>query len=72
MEEAVDVPLLARCRVAAEPTVLSKRESASRTTQGIVTVETIKINQDSKIVITFERTMLIYKPDHSPEEAVNY
>ncbi len=56
----------------AESTVLSKRESKSRTTQGIVTVETKGLNQDGQIVMTFERTMLIYKRGHSPEADANY
>jgi len=65
-------PVFAGDTLYAESTVLSKRESASRPTQGIVTVETMGINQDSKVVMTFERTMLIYKRGHSPEEAANY
>jgi itaconyl-CoA hydratase len=35
-------------------------------------VETRGINQDGEVVMTFERTMLIYKRGHSPEEAANY
>jgi itaconyl-CoA hydratase len=65
-------PVFAGDTLYAESTVLAKRESASRPTQGIVTVETKGINQDSKIVMTFERTMLIYKRGYSPEEAANY
>jgi itaconyl-CoA hydratase len=52
----------------AESKVLSKRESDTRPTQGIVTVETQGFNQHGKQVMIFERTMLIYKRDHSPEE----
>jgi itaconyl-CoA hydratase len=52
--------------------VLSKRESKSRPTQGIVTVSTRGVNQDGKEVMTFERTMLIYKRGHSPEEEAGY
>jgi itaconyl-CoA hydratase len=52
--------------------VLSKRESKSRPTQGIVTVSTRGLNQDGKVVMSFERTMLIYKRGHSPEVAANY
>jgi itaconyl-CoA hydratase len=65
-------PVFAGDTLYAESTVLAKRESASRPTQGIVTVETRGINQDNKTVMTFERTMLIYKRGHSPEEAANY
>jgi itaconyl-CoA hydratase len=56
----------------AESTVLHKRESKSRPTQGIVTVSTRGLNQDGVEVMSFERTMLIYKRGHSPEEAANY
>ena len=52
--------------------VLAKRESESRPTQGIVTVETRGLNQDGKQVMIFERTMLVYKRGHSPEAAANY
>ena len=56
----------------AESKVLSKRESKSRSTQGIMTVETQGFNQHGKQVMIFERTMLIYKRDQSPEEAAGY
>ena len=65
-------PVFAGDTLYAESTVLYKRESKSRPTQGIVTVETKGINQDGKIVMTFERTMLIYKRGHSPEADANY
>jgi len=56
----------------AESKVISKRESSSRPTQGIVTVETKGFNQDGTQVMILERTMLIYKRGCSPEEAANY
>ncbi len=65
-------PVFAGDTLYAETTVLSKRESKSRPTQGIVNVATRGINHDGKEVMTFERTMLIYKRGHSPEEAANY
>jgi acyl dehydratase len=49
--------------------VLQKRESQSRPNVGIVTVKTTGYNQDSTVVITFERTMLIYKRGHAPHIA---
>ena len=52
--------------------MLSKRESKSRPTQGIVTVATRGINQTGEEVMSFERTMLIYRRGHSPEEAAGY
>jgi itaconyl-CoA hydratase len=65
-------PVFAGDTLYAESTVLHKRESKSRPTQGIVTVSTRGLNQDGKEVMSFERTMLIYKRGHSPEAAANY
>jgi len=47
--------------------VLDKRESKSRTNVGIVTVKTIGYNQDGKTVITFKRTVVVYKRGHTPQ-----
>ena len=44
--------------------MLSKRESKSRPTQGIVTVPTRGINQDRIEVMSFERTMLVHRRGH--------
>jgi itaconyl-CoA hydratase len=65
-------PVFAGDTLYAESTILHKRESKSRPTQGIVTVSTRGINQDGKEVMSFERTMLVYRRGHSPEEASNY
>lgn len=65
-------PVFAGDTLYAESTVLHKRESKSRPGQGIVTVETRGLNQDGVEVIRFERTMLIYRRGHSPEDAANY
>jgi itaconyl-CoA hydratase len=65
-------PVFAGDTLYAESTVLNKRESKSRPTQGIVTVSTRGVNQNGAEVMTFERTMLIYKRGHSPEGAANY
>jgi len=65
-------PVFAGDTLYAETKVLHKRESKSRPGQGIVTVETRGVNQDGVEVIRFERTMLIYRRGHSPEDAANY
>jgi itaconyl-CoA hydratase len=65
-------PVFAGDTLYAESTVVSKRDSKSRPTQGIVTVSTRGINQDGKEVMSFERTMLIYKRGHSPDAVANY
>ena len=45
----------------AESTVLEKRESKSRPTQGIVTVATRAWKQDKTTVMTYKRTVLVPK-----------
>ena len=65
-------PVFAGDTLYAESTILSKRVSKSRPTQGIVTVSTRGINQSGIEVMNFERTMLVYRRGHSPEEAANY
>jgi acyl dehydratase len=49
--------------------VLEKRASKSRTNVGIVTVKTTGYNQDGTVVITFNRTLMVYKKGHAPETA---
>jgi acyl dehydratase len=46
--------------------VLSVRESESRPDVGVVEVRTIGFNQEGVIVITFERTLLVYRRGHGP------
>jgi itaconyl-CoA hydratase len=65
-------PVFAGDTLYAESTVLAKRESKSRPAQGIVTVRTRGLNQEGIEVMSFERTMLIYKQGQSPEAAANY
>lgn len=65
-------PVFAGDTLYAESTVLHKRESKSRPAQGIVTVATRGVNQDGREVMSFERTMLVYKRGHSPAQAANY
>lgn len=47
--------------------VLSLRESKSRPHMGIVQVKTTGFKQDGTVVITFQRTVLVYKRGHVPE-----
>ena len=65
-------PVFAGDTLYAESEVMDKRESSSRPGAGIVTVKTIGLNQDGKVVGTFNRTMLIAKRGHSVEDKVNY
>ncbi|WP_020496497.1 MaoC family dehydratase [Sciscionella marina] len=47
--------------------VLSTRDSKSHPEAGIVRVRTIGYNQRGEIVITFERTVMVYRRGHGPE-----
>ncbi len=47
--------------------VLTTRESRSRPNVGIVTVKTSGYNQEGEIVITFKRTIMVYKRGHAPQ-----
>lgn len=47
--------------------VLSLRESKSRPHMGIVQVKTTGFKQDGTVVITFQRTIMVYKRGHAPE-----
>jgi len=46
--------------------VLSVRESGSRADVGVLAVRTVGFNQDGVVVITFERTLLVYRRGHGP------
>jgi itaconyl-CoA hydratase len=62
-------PVFAGDTLYAESEVLAKRESQSRPTQGIVTVRTRGTNQVGKVVIAFERTVLVPKNGHAVEDS---
>jgi len=49
--------------------VLEKRDSKSRPDVGIVTVATTGFNQDGKPVITFKRTVMVYRRGRAPKVA---
>ena len=61
-------PVFAGDTLYAESEVLAKRESKSRPTQGIVTVRTRGTNQEDKVCITFERTILVPKKGHAVDD----
>ena len=47
--------------------ILESRESASRPEVGIVKVQTTGFNQHGEVVITFTRTVMVYKRGHGPK-----
>ncbi|MEM6702181.1 MAG: MaoC family dehydratase [Acidobacteriota bacterium] len=59
-------PLFEGETVYAQSEVLAKRESESRPHQGIVHFKTTGFTEAGKVIITFERTMLVYKSGQVP------
>jgi itaconyl-CoA hydratase len=49
-----------------ETEVLELRESQSRPTQGIVSIETRGFNQRGELVIRYRRSVMVYKRAHAP------
>jgi acyl dehydratase len=47
--------------------VLEKRLSKSRESVGIVRVSTVGSNQDGVVVMTFKRTIMLYRRGHQPK-----
>jgi itaconyl-CoA hydratase len=58
-EVTLRAPVFAGDTIRAETEIVSKRESASRPGQGVVTVRTRGLNQRDEVVIDFERTVLV-------------
>jgi itaconyl-CoA hydratase len=56
-------PLFVGDTIYAESRVVAKRESSSRPYAGIVTVQTRGMNQDGDVVITYKRSVMVYKRD---------
>jgi acyl dehydratase len=65
-------PVFAGDTIYAESEVLAKRESASRPTQGIVTVRTRGTKQDGTVFISFERSILVPKRGFAVDDVANY
>ena len=51
----------------AQSEVLSKRQSKSYPDRGIIQVETTGYNQDGTIILTFKRSILVYKQGNVPQ-----
>jgi itaconyl-CoA hydratase len=68
-EVRLPAPVFEGDTIYSQSEVLEKRESRSRQNVGIVTVETTGYNQDGETVITFKRTIMVYRRGHAPEIA---
>jgi len=68
-EVRLPAPVFEGDTIYSQSEVLEKRESKSRPEVGIVKVKTTGFNQEGKVVITFNRTIMIYKREHAPNIA---
>ena len=59
-------------RITVKSTIVSKRESHSRPTQGIVNVIDHCYDDDGNVIISFKRTFLVYKKGQGPYAAAGY
>jgi itaconyl-CoA hydratase len=62
-------PLFEGDTVYSQSEVLAARPSQSRPDVGVVTVRTVGFTAEGRIVITFERTLLVYRRGHGPRFA---
>lgn len=65
-EVRMPAPLYEGDTVYAQSEVLARRESQSRPNMGIVEIRTTGYKQDGTVVMTFRRTILVYKRGHVP------
>ncbi len=68
-EVRLPAPVFEGDTIYSQSEVLEKRESKSRREVGIVKVKTTGFNQDGEVVITFDRTIMVYKREHAPKIA---
>ena len=66
-EITLPAPVLEGDTIYAQSEVLSMRESRSRPTMGIVEVKSTGYKQDGTVVMTFRRTVMVYKRGHLPQ-----
>ena len=66
-EVRMPAPVFEGDTIYAQTEVLSRRESKSRANMGLVEIKTTGFKQDGTVVMTFRRTILVYKRGHAPE-----
>lgn len=66
-EVRLPAPVFAGDTIYAQSEVIEARESRSRPGTGIVKLRTTGFKQDGTVVITFLRTVMVYKRGHVPE-----
>ncbi len=65
-EVKLTAPVYEGDTIYAQSELLSMRESKSHPDRGIIQVETIGFNQDGVVVISFKRSVMVYKRGHVP------
>ena len=65
-EVKLPAPVFEGDTIYARSELLSKRESKSHSNRGIIQVKTVGYNQDGVVVISFKRTIMVYKRGHVP------
>lgn len=66
-EVRLPAPVFEGDTIYSQSEVLETRESRSRSNVGIVTVRTIGYNQRGEVVISFKRTIMVYKRGQAPQ-----
>jgi itaconyl-CoA hydratase len=66
-EVRLPAPVFEGDTIYSQSEVLEKRPSGSRPNVGIVTVKTTGYKGDGTVVITFKRTIMVYKQGHAPQ-----
>src|SRR6266404_2399014 len=66
-EIRMPAPVFEGDTIYAQTEVISRRESKSRPTMGLVEIKTTGFKQDGTVVMEFRRTILVYKRGHAPE-----
>lgn len=66
-EVRLPAPVFEGDTIYAQSEVLSMRESKSRPDRGIITVKTTGYNQDGVVVLTFQRSIMVYRKGHVPD-----
>jgi acyl dehydratase len=66
-EVRMPAPVFEGDTIYAQSEVLSCRESKSRPERGIIQVKTTGYNQDGTVVLTFKRSIMVYKRGYVPE-----
>ncbi len=65
-EVRLPAPVFEGDTIYSQSTVVMARESKSRPEAGIVRVKTVGYNQDGTVVISFLRTLMVFRRGHGP------